>query len=154
MEHVFIIVEGASDVIILQQILLLLLPADTYQLHFYPAGGYYNALSSVRPILDLVPDGSKVLMVFDSDTSNPDKVQERIDYVKEYIGSDSYSSHFDVYTFVPTIDAVIPEGVELSMIKRTQREDYNSRIIDAVTRHIEEIRKIETISRIVEFIRQ
>lgn len=152
MTHIFIIVEGPSDEVILNEILRFLLPSDTYKLHFYPAGGYYNALTSVRPILDLVSEDSKVLLVFDADTTRLEKVQERIDYVRDHVGADAYSAQFNVFTFIPTIDVVIPKGAELARFKRTQREEYNRLIIQAVNNHIDEIKEIETIKSIVNFI--
>lgn len=152
MKHIFIIVEGPSDEVILGEILNILLPADQFKLHFYPAGGYYNALTSVRPILDLVPDESKVLLVFDADTTNPNKVQERLDFVKDHVGYQSYNKNFDVFTFVPTIDVVIPQGVEYSKLKRISRSEYNTNIKGAIRKYIDDIRNNPTINDIINFV--
>ena len=153
MKENFIIVEGPSDVVIINEILKLTLPEDKYKFHFVEAGGYYNAITSVRPILDLVSLDSKVLLVFDADTTDPKRIQERIDFVKDHLSYVSRPKNFKFFVFTPNIDVEIRPITELSKLKRQDRLEYNVKVQKTIKEHIDSILAIPVVQSIIDFIK-
>lgn len=153
MKQIFIIVEGPSDVVILKEILYLTVSVKEYNFHFFEAGGYYNAITSVRPILDLVSLDSKVLLVFDADTSDPTRKQERIDFVKDHLGYVSRSEHFNIFVFTPNVDVEILGHSELSDLKRQNMAKYNIEVQRMIRENIDKIVKIPVVKDFIDFIK-
>lgn len=104
MNHVFFIVDGNRDIQILSYIIESIFPKDNKRFHYYIAYGFSGIISSIRPILDLVSDDSKVIVVFDADTINPSKVQEKIDFVNIQIENGVVDNRLLIIPFVPTIE--------------------------------------------------
>ena len=153
MKENFIIVEGPSDVVILKEILKLTLSEEIYKFHFVEAGVYYNAITSVRPILDLVSLDSKVLLVFDADTTDPRRVQERRDFVKDHLSYVSHPTNFKFFVFTPNIDVEIRPISELSILKRKNRSEYNEKVHRTIRENIDSIVTIPVIKSIIDFIK-
>lgn len=153
MRENFIIVEGPSDVVILKEILKLTLSEEIYKFHFVEAGGYYNAITSVRPILDLVSLDTKVLLVFDSDTTDPRRIQERRDFVEDYLSYVSRPTNFDFFVFTPNLDVEIRPIFELSMLKCKNRSEYYEKVQKTIKENIDSIMTIPVIQSIIDFIK-
>lgn len=75
-QHVYIIVEGPSDQLILSSIFDGVFD-EHVKIHFYVAHGVSGIVSSTRPIMDLVDTDVKIVVVYDADTSDELRAEER-----------------------------------------------------------------------------
>lgn len=150
---IYVLVEGESDVTILSPILRSQFP-ETVKWRFYPAGGFYAMLSSIGPVLDVAGRGDKILFVFDADTNDPIRAEEKKEFVKEHIGSGRLLKKMGVFCFIPTIDAIIPCGWEVARIKRHDRLKYNQQITGLISDHLQEIVTKSPIADMVEFLKK
>lgn len=148
MENVFIIVEGLTDVRYLSQLLGSYLGAS-YKVLFYKTDGYNAMLTSIRPIIDQVPLGSKVVFVFDADTRNLEKAEERLEFFKEQIGNIRKTCKASAFYFMPEIEDFIM-GDDESYIGR-KRVDPDE-VIDYIDRHRGDLLKKTPLKEIIAFI--
>ena len=151
-QHVYIIVEGPSDVLILSNILNGVFD-ESVKLHFYVAHGVPGIISSTRPILDLVDKDVKVLVVYDADTGDPLRAEERNDFIKSQIMNGEGDDRVSFVYFVPTIDYCHEFLRKCSWSKRNEREKYNAEVTHYIVSHKDEFLKIEQIQRIIDFVR-
>ena len=151
--HVYIIVEGPSDVLILSNILNGLFDGEI-KLHFYIAHGVPGIISSTRPILDLVDKDVKVIVVYDADTSDELRAEERNDFIKSQILNGEEDKRVKFVYFIPTIDCIHPFLIECARFKRKRREEYNHNVAEYITSHREEFLKIEQIQKMIEFVKK
>ena len=152
-KHVYIIVEGPSDVLILSSILGGLFEGKI-NLHFYIAHGVPGIISSTRPILDLVDKDVKVIVVYDADTGDNLRAEERNDFIMSQILTGSEDKRVKFVYFVPTIDSCHPFLIECARFKRKRRDEYNHDVAEYITLHREEFLQIEQIQKIIEFVKE
>ena len=150
-QHVYIIVEGPSDELILSSILEGVL-GDRVKIHFYVAHGVPGIISSTRPILDLVDKDVKVVVVYDADTGDKLRAEERNDFIKSQILNGQIDERVCFVYFVPTIDSCHPYLLEYSRTKRNARDEYNAEVKQYISTHKEDFLKIEQIQEIIEFV--
>lgn len=150
-QHVYIIVEGPSDVLILSNILDGVFDGNV-KLHFYVAHGVPGIISSTRPILDLVAKDVKVLVVYDADTGDPLRAEERNDFIRSQILNGEENDRVSFVYFVPTIDCCHDFLRACSWFKRKERERYNAEVSDYIASHKDEFLKIEQIRKIIDFV--
>lgn len=150
-KHVYFLVEGASDVLILSNIFPRML-GDEYNCHFYPANGLSGIISSFKPIVGLTDDDVKIVVVFDSDTQSESRKEERVNFVKYEIDYETYKDRVGVFCFVPAIDGLIPEFWDLARIKRTQRERYNAEMTQLIDKEFERVKENTVIKDMFEFV--
>ena len=148
--NIYLIVEGMTDVRYLSQLLGPLLK-ESYKLLFYNAGGYNSMLTSVRPIIDQVPVGSKVLFLFDADTTNQESAEERLTFFKEQIGPVRKFCKIGVFYFLPEIEDVIM-GNHVSYVSRKNVEIKE--IIDYIDHNRSKILSRKPLNDIVDFIKE
>lgn len=146
---IYLIVEGLTDVRYLGQLLGPLLK-ESYKLLFYNAGGYNAMLTSVRPIIDQVPVGSKVLFLFDADTMNQESAEERLTFFKEQIGPVRKACKIGVYYFLPEIEDVIM-GNNVSYVSQKNMEVKE--IVDYIDQNRSKILSRKPLSDIIDFIK-
>ena len=152
LQHVFILVEGPSDEVILSNIIPRLL-GDEYNCHFYVANGFSGILSSVKPIMDLTED-AKIVIVYDSDSQMDERIREKLDFVKYHLDYESNKNRLGIFYFVPAIDVLVPGGWELARIKRVSRAEYNNGINKSIVENFAEISQNEVIVNIIDFIKK
>ena len=80
-QYVYIIVEGLSDKIILSNILNGVF-TETIKICYYVAYGVSGIISSTRPLLDILDEDVKVIVVYDADTTDELRAEERNDFLK------------------------------------------------------------------------
>ena len=151
MQHVYIIVEGPSDELILSNILDGVL-GDMVKVHFYIAHGVPGIISSTRPILDLVASDVKVIVVYDADTGDKLRAEERNDFIKSQILNGEVDERVRFIYFVPTIDCCHRYLLECSKTKRKARDEYNATVSKYISEHKDEFLGIEQIQKIIEFV--
>lgn len=151
MNHVFFIVEGKRDVQILSYIIELIFPKDNKRFHYYLAHGFSGIISSIRPILDLVSDDSKVIVVFDADTINPSMVEEKIDFVKNQIENGVVDHKLKIMSFVPTIEEEL--GLNKYLIIHHINTKSTECIKALINEHIDTIKDNKTVKEIIDYIK-
>ena len=148
MEKVYIIVEGITDVNYLNMLIGPYLEKK-YQLLFYDSGGYNSMLTSIRPIIDHVPIGSKVIFVFDADTMIQQRAEEKLDFFKEQIGNVRKACKTKALYFMPEIEEVIM-GDDVSYMSR--RKNDPREVIAYIEAHRNELLKKKPVKDIIAFI--
>ena len=148
MENVFIIVEGLTDVRYLSQLLGSYLGAS-YKVLFYKTDGYSSMLTSIRPIIDQVPLGSKVVFVFDADTRNQEKAEERLDFFKEQIGNIRKTCKASAFYFMPEIEDFIMGDDESYMGRKKVNQEE---MIAYIESHRDELLKKSPVKDIIAFV--
>lgn len=100
MKRVYILVEGPSDAAFLRRIL----PQEVLEdAELVPAGGSTGIPSLARSLL--VRRKTPVAVVMDSDSLNPDVIEERQQSTEEFIRSADASLPVKVVTAIPEIEA-------------------------------------------------
>ena len=153
MQHVYIIVEGPSDELILSNILDGIFDKEI-KIHFYVAHGVPGIVSSTKPILDLLSDDAKVIVVYDAETGDRIRAEERNDVIKSQVLNGGADKRVRFIYFIPTIDCSHPYLTESAMIKRKVREEYNARVSTYIKNNKEEFLKIEQIKEIIAFVKK
>ena len=150
-QHVYILVEGQSDQFILSSVLEGVLN-ENIRIHFYVAHGVSGIISSTRPILDLVDKDVKVIVVYDADTSDELRAEERNDFIKSQILNDINDNRVSFVYFIPNIDCSHPYLAACARTKRKARDLYNAAVSSYIASHKDEFFKIEQIKKIIEII--
>ena len=140
------ILEGRTDEVILSRIFKKIFPESDYNIVFSVGNGYSSVLSKVRPIIDNVPEETKILVVYDSDTTNPRVVEEKMDLTKYLINYNMYQDRLGVFSFDPNIESLFPET---NMVNHKGDFDY---LVKAVDDNINSIMNQKTIKQMSQFI--
>ncbi len=140
------ILEGKTDEVILSHIFKNMFPETDYNIAFSVGRGYSSVVSRVRPIIDNVPEETKILVVYDSDTTNPRVAEEKMDLTKYLINYSMYKNRLGVFSFDPNIEAIFPEE---NMDKHKRDFDY---LVKAVNDNINTIMNQKTIKQMAQFI--
>lgn len=148
MENIYVIVEGLTDVKYISQLLGPYLEGR-YKLLLYQTGGFNRMLSSIRPILDQVPIGSKVLFLFDADTRNQERVEERLDFMQEQMGYVRKECKIAAFCFIPDIEESLL-GDEESYMSRRKVDPIE--VIDYIDKHRDALLKRTPVKDIIAFI--
>lgn len=151
-KHVYIIVEGPSDQLILGSILQGMFD-ERVRICFYVAFGVPGIISSTKPILDLVDENTKVIVVYDSDTGDELRAEERNDFVKSQILGGKKDERVTFVYFVPNIDQCHPFLAEYAQYKKKSRDKYNVAVQNFIQNNKGDFIKIKQIQRIIEFVR-
>lgn len=147
-KNVYLIVEGLSDVKYLSQLLGPYL-GESYKLWLYNTGGYNAMLTSIRPVIDQVPIGSKVLFVFDADTLKHEKAEERLSFFKEQIGYIRKQCKIGAFYFMPEIEEFLMQGDAGFMSRKQTPPEL---IIEYIDKHREDLLKKRPLSDMIAFI--
>ncbi|MBQ4407453.1 MAG: hypothetical protein II852_10650 [Bacteroidales bacterium] len=147
-KKVCFILEGKTDEVILAHIFKKLFPESDYNMVFSVGSGYSSVISKVRPIIDNVPEETKILVVYDSDTTNPSVVEEKMDLTKYLINYSMYKNRLGVFSFDPNIEAIFPEE---NIDKHKRDLDY---LVKAVNDNINSIMNQKTIKQMAQFIQE
>ena len=145
-KKVCFIVEGNSDKIILEHIFNKKFPKSDYNIVYCVAHSYSSMMSSVRPIIDRVPAETKILVVYDSDTTNPRTSEEKMDLVKYIINYSMFKDRVGVFSFDPYIETIFPKKIHLT-------KDIDS-YVKAVNDNLTTIMNQKTIQQMVKFIEE
>ena len=150
-QHVYIIVEGPSDQLILSIIFDGVFD-EHVKIHYYVAHGVSGIVSSTRPIMDLVDTDVKIVVVYDADTSDELRAEERNDFIKSQILNGQNDERLLFVYFVPRIDQSHVFLSECARNKRKARDEYNAKVSEFIKHHKNDFLKIEQIKQIVEFV--
>lgn len=140
------ILEGKTDEVILSHIFKNMFPETDYNIVFSVANGYSSLLSKVRPIIDNVPEETKILVVYDSDTTNPRVAEEKMDLTKYLINYKMYQDRLGVFSFDPSIETIFPEE---NIVRHKGDVDY---LVKAVDANFNSIKDQTTIKQMAQFI--
>lgn len=141
----YIIVEGKTDA----QILHTLLDCRQYE-HVYhiPVGGYGNMSSTVTTIRLLKiykPLADKILVVFDSDSTKKDVIEDRLATMR-YLTNADFDDRIGVFCFVPDIEgALFPNHYP-------KRKGITKDLVQYMEEHIEGLREKDEIKKIQTFV--
>ena len=138
------IVEGKLDRVILEHIFNNKFPKSDYNIVYCVTHGYSSMMSSVRPIIDKVPAETKILVVYDSDTTNPRTSEEKKDLVKYIINYSMFKDRIGVFSFDPYIETIFPP--------KTRLQKSIDSYIKAVNDNLNSIMNQKTIQEMVKFI--
>lgn len=147
-KKVYLIVEGLTDVKYLSQLLGPYLGSD-HTLLLYPTNGFNYMLSSIRPVIDQAVPGSKILFVFDADTMNQQKAEERLDFVNEQIGYVRNGCKVKAFYFLPEIEEVIL-GEDIRSVSRSKNDIKE--VLDYINTHRTRILQRKPLSDMIAFI--
>ena len=140
------ILEGKTDAVILSHIFKNLFPETDYNIVFSVGDGYSSLISKVRPIIDNVPEETKILVVYDSDTTNPQVAEEKMDLTKYLINYKMYQDRLGVFSFDPNIESLFPET---NLVGHKGDFDYLAKVVDD---NIHSIMNQKTIKQMSQFI--
>ena len=140
------ILEGKTDEVILSHVFKNMFPETDYNIVFSVGNGYSSVISKVRPIIDNVPEETKILVVYDSDTTNPRVAEEKKDLTKYLINYKMYQDRLGVFSFDPNIETIFPEG---NMVQHKRDFDY---LVKAVDANFNSIKEQSTIQQMAQFI--
>ncbi len=141
------IIEGKTDEVILSHIFKSMFPETDYNIVFSVGNGYSSLISKVRPIIDSVPEETKILVVYDSDTTNPRVAEEKIDLTKYLINFTMYpEGRLGVFSFDPNIEIIFPDK---NLVRH--KGDFNY-LVKAVESNYNSIKDQKTIKQMAQFI--
>ena len=141
------ILEGKTDEVILSHIFKNMFPETDYNIVFSVGNGYSSLLSKVRPIIDSVPEETKILVVYDSDTTNPRVAEEKMDLTKYLINFKMYpKGRLGVFSFDPNIETIFPDE---NIVRHKGDVDY---LVKAVDANFNSIKDQTTIKQMAQFI--
>lgn len=140
------ILEGKTDEVILSRIFKNMFPETDYNIVFSVGNGYSSVISKERPIIDNVPEETKILVVYDSDTTNPRVAEEKKDLTKYLINYNMYQDRLGVFSFDPNIETIFPEE---NMVQHKRDFDYLLKAVDA---NFNSIKEQSTIQQMAQFI--
>lgn len=120
MSRAYVVTEGQADAKILEQVLPHSLVEDV---KFVVAGGRSRAESLARSLL--IAKNVPVALVFDADTSDEQRVNEEVDFLREYLDYGSGAAPSGVFPAVPEIEAILFE--DKSLVERATGQAFSDR---------------------------
>lgn len=102
MTEQYFVVEGISDKILLEKMLP---PEFVSKTKFIVSSGYNTAVSKARSIL--AASENPVYILVDSDTTDPQTVDEKKDYINQMLGQVSLSDRFKVLLSIPETEILL-----------------------------------------------
>lgn len=140
---IHIIVEGITDRVVLSEILDL---SKYPKVYWIVAQSKNNIASYVRTLRLMIESETKILVVYDADTSDVTKVNESIEMMRQLSRSEYRKDNIRFYAFVPYLEKNL--NMPESMQKDAQQ--YKRYAKD----HKEELKHIEIIQKIQEYVDQ
>ena len=120
MNKIFLIAEGDTDIAILRK----LIPEQYAKGVKFVAGKGYSAATSLAGSLLYDKPDIRVVLVLDADTTDPNLIQERYDFLDWQLKRMSFNRSYDIILFVPMIEALF---INHNIIEIEQPVSYNPR---------------------------
>ncbi len=143
---IIIAVEGVSDEKLLRVIFDNFGFGSKYDMTFLAAQGKSGIISNIHTIMEHTNSDDKVIIAYDSDTTDPVLVSEELNMVKYIADYNYYKNRLLICPLVPNIENAIL-GIDDKMLGAGGDINYN-----VVRQNISHIRESEPIKEMINFL--